>query len=382
MRFDTTRAMEWVERFGFPRAAGSAGEGRAGELAAGELERLGLRVERIALAGRRMAGPAQRWLGWFGVAVWSAALEVATHQGAAWPVRLGLALGALLWLRLTTVEGFTLGVPWPWLRRFATTNVIAWRAAEGEPPPLRVVFHTPLDTFEPRRELVPRWLATPVIAGLLGAQVFFDLTINRNPLRMPLGHWAGLCCAILLWLAIGMRIYLRVRRGCAAATDVCDNRTGLALLLELARSWPPGTEGKIETRFVATGGRALGRAGLRALVLAIVREWPARPTLVVDWLAPGVGAGLTLMEHGTDRLAARAAADLWIPHKVARGAGIAHDHRPLGRTGPAYVGIIGSNVAARRAATMAIEPEALGRAAQLAAEIALRWARKKPGIGA
>jgi hypothetical protein len=379
MRFDTARAMEWTEAFTFPRAAGSDGERRAGQMAGDALAQLGLRVERLEIQGRRMPESTQPWLGWFGVGLWSLALEVGTHLAETWPFRLALALGALLWLRLTAVEGFVLGGPW--LRRFATTNVIAWRAVEGAHPPLCVVFHTPLDAFEPGRELVPRWLATPVVAALLGAQVFFDLTINRNPLGLPFWRVAGLCFALVLWVAIGVRISLLVRR--QGGPDVRDNRTGLALLLELARSWPQGTDARIETRFVATGGRALDRAGLRALVRAMGHDWPARPTLVVDWLAPGIGSGLTLAEQGTDRLAVKAAADLWIPHRVAHRAAIARDHRPFGRQGPAFVGMVGSAVAPTRAPAAAhvIEPDALGRAAQLATEVALRWARQNPAAG-
>jgi hypothetical protein len=379
MRFDTARAMEWTEAFTFPRTAGSEGERHAGQIAGDALAGLGLRVERLEIQGRRMPEPTQPWLGWFGVGLWSVALEVGTHLAETWPFRLALALGALLWLRLTTVEGFVLGGPW--LRRFATTNVIARREVEGESPPLRVVFHTPLDTFEPGRELVPRWLATPVVAALLGAQIFFDLTINRNPLGLPFWRVAGLAFALVLWVAIGMRIFLLVRR--QGGPDIRDNRTGLALLLELARSWPHGTDARIETRFVATGGRTLHGAGLRALVRAIIHDWPARPTLVVNWLAPGIGSGLTLAEQGTGQLAAKAAADLWIPHRVAHRAAIARDHRPFGRHGPAFVGMVGSAVAPTRAPGSAqiIEPDALGRAAQLATEVALRWVKQNQPSG-
>ena len=51
----------------------------------------------------------------------------------------------------------------------------------------------------------------------------------------------------------------------------------------------------------------------------------------------------------------------------------------MGRHGPAYIGMVGDAVAAHRipVAASAIEPDALGRAAQLATEVALRWARRK-----
>src|SRR5438045_2081187 len=109
MRFDTARAMEWVGTFAFPRAAGTEGERRAAEIAAAELDRLGLQVERVGIHGSRLPALVQPWLGWVGVGAWATGLAVATHLGAAWPVRLTLSVGALIWLRLTAVEGFRLG---------------------------------------------------------------------------------------------------------------------------------------------------------------------------------------------------------------------------------------------------------------------------------
>ena len=377
MRFDTARAVEWAGTFAFGRAAGTDGERQAAALAADEFGRLGLRVERIEVKASRLPGLAEPWLGWLGVGAWATGLAWSVHRGVHWPIRLALALGALLWLRLTTIEGFLLGRVL--LRRVATTNVVAWREPKGEPPPIRVVFHTSLDTFDAGRELVPPWLATPVIAALLAALVFCDMTINRNPLRLPwwCWPWSGPLCLVLLWLAIGMRIARLV--GGTGRLDARDNRTGLGVLLELARGWPRGTDSRIESRFVATGGRTLDRAGFRALVHAIGTEWPAMPTLIVDWLAPGIGPGLALLEQGTEALAATAAGDLWIPHRFLYRAVVYHQHWPLGRHGPATIGMVGDAVAAHRApvAARAIEPDALGRAAQLATEVALRWARRK-----
>jgi hypothetical protein len=374
MKFDTDHAVEWAGAFGFSRAAGSEGERRAAEIVAGELARLGLRVERAGADEKRQPAAARPWIAWLVLGLLSAALEVATHRGGAWPVRLGLALLALVWLRVIVVEGFGSALVRR-LRREAA-SVVAWREAEaGSPPaPVCVVFHTPLDSFEPARELVPAWAATPVIAGLLGAQVFFDLTIHRNPLGLPLWYLGGTCCAVLLWVAIGVRVVRLVRGPGEAGPD--DNRTGVALLLELARSWPRTTSARIDARFVATGGRRLSNDGLRALVKSIVPEFRARPTLVIDWIAPGIGRGLTLAEQGTGQLAARAAADLWIPHRVAHRAAVGRTHWPLGRHGPGYVGMIGDGISARAKRAAAPEPDALGRAAQLATEVALRWARR------
>ncbi len=377
MRFDTARAVEWAGTFAFPRAAGTEGERQAAAIAADELVRLGLRVERIEVKASRLPRLAEPWLGWLGVAVWASGLVLGAHRGAAWPVRLALALGALFWLRLTAVEGFPLGRTL--MRRVATLNIVAWREPKGEPSPLRVVFHTSLDAFDARRELVPPRLTTPVIGALLAALIFCELTINRNPLRLPSWIWPGLgpLFLLLLWLTIGMRIARSLGR--TVSPDARDNRTGLAVLLELARGWPPGTDRRIETRFVATGGRTLDQAGLRTLLHVMDTQWPPVPTLIVDWLAPGIGRGLSLLEHGTETLAATAARDLWIPHRVIYRAAVCCQHWPLGRHGPGYIGMVGDAVAGSRAPidSTAIDADALGRTAQLATEVALRWARRK-----
>jgi hypothetical protein len=370
MRFDTARAIEWAGRFAFPREAGTDGERRAAEVVAGELGRLGLQVDQVAVQGSRLPALAEPWLGWVGLAAWSTALALATYKGAAWPLRLALAIGASAWLYLTAVGSLRLA--WAWPRRVATTNVVAWRMVEPSPQ-VRVVFHTTLDAFDPGRSLVPPWLATNVIALLLAGQIFVALTARRDSSGLP--AWSGLLLLGLLWLAIGGRVWRLAGRGGRA--DLRDNRTGLAVLLELARTWPRGTHARIETRFVATGGRALDRAGLHALARAIACEWPARPTLVVDWLAPGIGTGLALMEEGTAQLAVSAAEDLWIPHHVIHLAGVRRELWPFGRKGPGYVGMVGDAIDKPADPAQGIDPDALARAAQLATEVALRWARKE-----
>ena len=113
------------------------------------------------------------------------------------------------------------------------------------------------------------------------------------------------------------------------------------------------------------------------MFLAIHSEWPAKPTLIVEWLAPGIGPGLALMEQGTGQLAETAARDLWIPHHVIHHAGLRREHWPFGRHGPGYVGMVGQVDARPAASARAVDPDALARTAQLATEVALRWARGK-----
>jgi hypothetical protein len=365
MKFDLDQAIAGAAAFAEPRWGGTDGESRAAERAAKALARLDLRVERTTVYGSRVPALAEAWLGWLGVALWAAALELATHAGAGWLTRLALALGAVIWLRLTTVEGF--GFLGAWTRNVPSTNVVAWR--EVEPPaPVRVVFLTALETHDPRRAAMPLWLSTPMIGLLLGGQVFCSLTINRNPLHLP--GWLGPLFLGLVELAIAGRILHLARR--PATPDAGDNRTGLAVLIELARGWSDRTHARIETRFVATGGQSLGRAGLRSLARTMAELWPAKPTIVIEWLAPGIGPGLTLIDLGTGGLATSAAADLWIPHRVIGGIRAHRARCPFGCNGPGYVGLTGTGVGV----TQAINRVALNLTAQLATEIALRWERK------
>jgi hypothetical protein len=215
--------------------------------------------------------------------------------------------------------------------RVLTTNVIGRRELEP-PPPVRVVFQTSLDEFDSTRTYLPAWIAR---------------RRTRERERGP---------------------------------SVADNCTGLALLLELARTWPPGTRPRMETCFVAAGGRALGGVGVHDLVAAIAHEWPHRPTLVIGWLAPGIGPGLALTEQGTGQLAETAAQDLWIPHQRLGGRRLRRELWPASRHGPAFVGMIGDAVATGRSDIVAqvVDVDALGRAAQFATEVALRWAKEQP----
>jgi hypothetical protein len=375
MRFDASQALGWAETFAFPRRAGTEGERRAAEIVAEELARVGLRIERVAVQGARLPAWAEAWLGWVGVAGWATALALATRLGASWPSRLVLAFVGVLWLFLNAVEGFRRVVAWP--RRLAATNVVAWRDDAPEAP-VRVVFQTPIDTFDPGRAIVPPWLDTPVLGLLLAMLILLELFSSAGSTGRP--AWPVPMLLGLLWLATGGRAWRLIRRG-GSEPDVRDNRTGLAVLLEQARSWPRATHARIETRFVATGGQTLDRAGLRALFRAIEDEWPAKPTLVVEWLAPGIGPGLALLERGTGRLAETAADDLWMPYRVIHRAGALRDHCPPGRRGPSFVAIVGAAID-RAPTDRPIEPDALARAAQLATEVALRWAKENRPPGA
>jgi hypothetical protein len=107
-------------------------------------------------------------------------------------------------------------------------------------------------------------------------------------------------------------------------------------------------------------------------------EWPVKPTLLIDLSAPGVGRGLIVAARGHAELAESAAADLWVPHRPARRHVWSTWARPVSTLDDDVVWLVGDVAFARsaRGEAIAVDPEALGRAAQLATEIAFRWARR------
>src|SRR5262249_21435128 len=83
-----------------------------------------------------------------------------------------------------------------------------------------------------------------------------------------------------------------------------DHRPGLALLVELARTWPTRPDGKLETWFLAAGANNFNlrndRGGLAsASSLALSRQIgdadTGRPTLIIKLFDPGLGDGIALM---------------------------------------------------------------------------------------
>ena len=163
-----------------------------------------------------------------------------------------------------------------------------------------------------------------------------------------------------------------------------DNRTGLGVLLEMARSWPRNLSGRVEVRFVATGALALDAAGAQAVARQIVEEWPPKPTLLINLHAPGCSTKMFLLGKGQVLEQAEAAAkSLWIPkfRLVTQRSGLGPlGHHPPECEGQPAVSLIGYMPWTRKTDLNGnrptfIDPAGVAAAAQLATEIALRWAK-------
>ena len=164
----------------------------------------------------------------------------------------------------------------------------------------------------------------------------------------------------------------------APRTSRPGDGSGPALLVEIARAWPKAWSERFEPLLVTAGGMSFGIAGVREVVRLIREEWNEKPTLVVVILAPGVGQELTIRGRPRSllRLVRDAAQSLWIPVKtVAMPTGTL-----LGRSWPVpdrfrdHIVLTGASY--RDAKPPPVDAAALARAAQLASEIALRWAKQ------
>ncbi len=407
MRFDNECASAWAERFDASRDEGTDGEGRAAEVMAEEFTRIGLRAETRVVYGSKFPQGVLPVLGWCGLGLGMTLAAFLSDRGASGVLRATAWIGAVLGWGVATLPGLRFGHGWP--PRVASRNVLAERTTDGSPPrtisssskaltspplppgegarragegpslrqanrpgspPARVVFRTPLDGVVLRGPEVPPW-ASSVTIGVLVVTLFLS---SRGGVIDDRG-WA-LPVLGFLWILVLVRLFAYLKS--ARDPGLRDNRTGLAVLLELGRTWPRRTDARIEAHFVAVGGQGLDGAGSRALEATMRSEWPDMPTLLIDLSAPGVGKGLILTARGHEDLTASAAADLWIPHRPARRYVWTSWARPVLRLDDDVVWLVGDEASARpdRGPAMAIDPEALGRAAQLATEIALRWARR------
>jgi len=373
MRFDVDRAMESARALAFPRADRGEGERRAADLVAEELGRAGLFVERQGL----------EW--------WS--FSVLLHK-----LYYGIILGGLT---LITLRGFPLGwrigltlagAAWPlpafWLRgrrdRGITSRpgtILGKTAPESSTLP-RIILVTNLGVRPRKGDL----LRVGAINGLLRGTYAVLLELNfaalfvRNPTLSTMMNATLIACWLMHYPVIwepGMR---------PARPSPGDNRTGLALMIELARSLPAQVQGRVDVQFTFLSPIMIDLFGLRALQALSLRTGDERPTLIVHLETPGLG-GEILLFQGTGRfdrgpalrLAEEVAVDLWLPHRVRTGW--------LGGPGvpgvlSLYNGLRDERVGVRgdRSAGQ-IDPAMLAATAQLTTELILRWAkRQKAGI--
>lgn len=368
MKFDVNRAMTSAHEFGFARGTGSDGERRASEVLAGKLEAAGWRVDRTdTQKGCRYSAVVmllalsllcQAYLLWRALQ-WT--LPGVSRAGRIGWFLLGFAATAVL-LRLVV------GRNGP---RVARERFAAWRAGPDSRSRVNLIAVRPGDTNPPSRVVILSHLDTPLPVAS-GEDAFWSFLLVAL---------VGLACGGLpavweAWVLVALamaslffeaRYWLRVGQPSPA-----DNRTGLAVLAELAHAIPSRLDDRVEIRLAAVGGSATGQLGSLTLAEKIRQRDPLRPTLVINIDAPGLGPEVILVGKGVGLDVARqAAADLWIPHRVSRWPIRPLDHRPFNLCQIPGVSLVGDRCGGR------IHQASLAATAQLATEIALRWARRQ-----
>jgi hypothetical protein len=382
MKFDAARANAIFEKLGDPAFKGPESEGRIADYVAGELERTGWNVERREVEGSRFPQRAGPWIGWLGYgALITIGYLLSLRNGL-----LSVFLALLLFL-----------LTFRWIDALFCNRVRPGRRREPlETAPLLIgsLVGEPSHTVRVAFQAVLGGLKTDFFQSLRPnrfwimsiSNVFFWILIMI--VSLPGSHekrysWLIMVSIItilfvLLWIVILCVLTWEYHHSGQTADLGLVERRGLAVLLELARSWPRSRSRQIEPIFVAAGGQRLDYAGSREFLRILEAERPTKPTLLVLFFAPGAGEALRIAENATltsdlRALAKGAAESLWVPSwGVDRRALV--PFWPFAKTKAAEpIALIGSDPMAFF--DDSVSPEALHRAAQLATEIALRWAK-------
>jgi hypothetical protein len=392
-KFDPARAESLFHELGDPRYAGPDGEARVADLVARRFAEMGLDVERREVTGSRFPQRAAPWVGWLGCGL---SLTVACLL-IRWGTIPSLLLAVLF--AASSVWCFNAVVA-HWIhvgrrrRPLETAPVMLAAPHRDGPAPARVIFQTLLGSLDAgivyrlttrRPALILLPILGPIILVLcaIGHQLARLLSHGRTvhvAFHGILMVCMGLCA--VAWLGILGLLALEHREAMRRRGSYRVERRGLSVLLEMARTWPRSGGRPVEAVFVAAGGQQLDHAGSREIVRLLGSEWSSRPSLLVLLFAPGAGQELWLCTNalpgsGVRRLAEGAARGLWIP---IRGNDLLalFPLWPFEKCHPA-VALIGSDAWAFDDDT--VDPPALHRCAQLATEMALRWARERGAAG-
>jgi hypothetical protein len=365
MRFDTIRMLAVRPLLGAGSSRPSGVE-KTADVVAGLLEDAGCQVSRTEVTGSlvchvvRVVLPRLVVASCFLWASWRSLIRppcpLTTRVVALAVGILGLAVIPGLVRRLCGVVG----------GRSRSVNIVGRRPTSGSHA--RVVFLTTLD--QPLSIVPGRWQRLSdwgfrLTAASIAVISLFDWT-NSSPTTR--GWLFGIAAAALVGcMLIGWLARLRpFNHG-----EVGELADALATIVEMAKAWPKRWDSRVEALFAATGG-TFDRSGLTAMVRDCLSALPKTPTLIVGIWSPGLGPpfGLVVnsLEAGED--AVDAAEGLRLPHRVF---GLGEDDW-LGDAGRLdFAGLTGLGPVAEGDN---VEPAAFHHAAQLATEIALRWARR------
>jgi hypothetical protein len=372
MRFDAAKAVETFQELGDPRFKGPDGETWVADFVAEHFARMGLTVERREVVGSRLPQRVAPWIGWIGYGGLITVEYALLLSNSLIPSLLAVAVSAwsVRWLWLVISNSIHVGRHLP--PRESAPMVIA--SPQGDrSAAVRVVFQALLGGLEPDLSHLVSWSRFAACLLLSG----FPFLL----LFMGFGAEPSVGFLIFVWAWVLWCLFDEYRWSRRLARSPRPEEYGLALLMELARNWPRTGSRSIEPVFVAAGGQRLDYAGSREVVRLLGSEWTPRPSLIVRFFAAGAGEKIWLSTNdrrtaGTLDLALEAGRSLWIPVAMARpwtwlplmALCPLDDPRPA-------IALIGARSSPSSHASA--DPQALHRAAQLATEIALRWAKRQ-----
>jgi hypothetical protein len=386
MKFEATRAKAIFEKLGDPAFAGPEGEVRIAEFVAGEFERMGWKVERREVEGSRFPQRVGPWIGWlgYGALVTVTFCMILSGNARAQFLAILIILGTVRWPQALASNSIR---PGRRMRPLANAPVVIASGNGDSSSPMRVVFQVVLgrlDTGYLGSFRVNRYFFLTLLhLGLWISAILTSLSMHGYPVVFSRLMMAVTSVMIaFVWVMIVGVLTWEHRQSCSTNEARTTDRLSTALVLELARSWPRRRSGQLEPIFIVAGGQRLDYAGSREVVRMLESEWPRKPSLLLLLFAPGAEAGVqssgsvlritALRESGCD-LARNAAESLWIPNHRDDWASLdALWPFDLFREAEP-IALIGSDLGDVPVEHMS--PEALQRAAQLATEIVLRWAK-------
>jgi hypothetical protein len=378
MDFDTDRVMQTIEELGSLRYGGPEAEIRRAEFLARNLESSGWQVELREVAGSSSAALVRVCTGHLGLGLGMTLTLIFLRQDA--PVFWQLLSGGLALAWYAVFLYCLPRRPWstPPIKRVPLCLGCRRTAAQ---PGSRVVIQAALGPIEDRlARFAGSWLERCLLS--------FSLMLLCSVLPGAAGglwgkrtYWEdfGWFCLASIWVMIVVGLFRLIALYRAGPGP--GDRSGLAVLLELARTWPKYRANLVEMVFAAVGGQDLDQAGEQALLRILGTEWARKPTLVIVLASPGIGQELLLAGSQTKDLAKAAATSLWVPHRLAAHSESPREVRTRGRELCEKVVLSGDRWS--RQAEAVVDAKALRGTGQLVAEIALRWARRqgKPSPG-
>ncbi|MEO6809349.1 MAG: hypothetical protein ABI353_09595 [Isosphaeraceae bacterium] len=352
MNFDPERVLALAKMLDFPRAVNTPGEQSAADFIAREFRQAGLRVERRTIRVARI-----HYVLWPGLAVYLWLGIAMAFLDSSLIVQLALTTVGMA----TLIAAYVVNLRWSRGSLSIPTEQVVGDRPHDSLPPVRVV------VFTRHATIIERYIFNFII--LISVAGYVALIILLAPAVSEIGMWSrNLRLSLLAGWWVSQFLMLGLPENLGAEERSKRYRTGLAILAELARTWPKARGDRVEVLFVTTGGIWNGPANLGEFLR---RDATSRPTLVINLDAPGLGSRLVLVGSKMGvALANEAAKGLWLPHRVSRRRWESPLPACFKGPGLTYVSIRGDQRSAP------IDPAALNATGQLVIEMALRWAKQ------